>query len=153
MRTLTLSDYMTSMMDDLKKFSVGYEPTFKSLDYVRQNSNTGFPPYDLEKTGENQYRLTMAVAGYGEDDIEITQHGDILWIEGNGHANTGNYLHKGIAQRAFRRSFWLDSWVTISSTNLQNGILTVEFLQEVPESHKPRKIPVNFTSTPALTQQ
>lgn len=152
MRTLNLAQYMADMLSDLNKFSVGLEPSFKTLDYVRQSSTTGFPPYDLEKTSDNEYRLTMAVAGYQPEDIDITQQGEVLTIEGRAQSGAGTYLHKGIAQRAFRRNFWLDTWVRVSGTSLQNGILTVNFVQEVPEAHKPRKIPVNFTETQALPQ-
>jgi len=152
MRTINLAQYMADMLTDLNKFSVGLEPSFKTLDYVRQSSTTGFPPYDLEQTSDNEYRLTMAVAGYGPDDINITQQGEVLTIEGQAKPGTGTYLHKGIAQRAFRRSFVINSWVRVSGTSLQNGILTVNFIQEIPEAHKPRSIPVNFTETAAITQ-
>ena len=152
MRTINLAQYMADMLTDLNKFSVGLEPSFKTLDYVRQSSTTGFPPYDLEQTSDNEYRLTMAVAGSSSDDIDITQQGEVLTIEGRAQNGNGNYLHKGIAQRAFRRSFVLNSWVRVSGVDLQNGILTVNFVQEIPEAHKPRRIPVGFTETPAITQ-
>jgi molecular chaperone IbpA len=152
MRTNALAEYMTNMITELNRFSVGMEPTFRTLDYVRQNSSTGFPPYDIERLSENQYRLTMAVAGYTADDIEIVQEDTLLTI--TGHAATSHsreYLFKGIAQRQFRRSFWLDNWVKVSGTRLENGILTVDFQQEIPEAHLPRKIPVGFSS-PALAK-
>ncbi|CAB4123003.1 IbpA Molecular chaperone (small heat shock protein) [uncultured Caudovirales phage] len=152
MRTINLAQYMADMLIDLNKFSVGLEPSFKTLDYVRQSSTTGFPPYDLEQTSDNQYRLTMAVAGYASEDIDITQQGEVLTIEGRAQHGGGTYLHKGIAQRAFRRSFVINSWVRVSGTSLQNGILTVDFIQEVPEEHKPRRIPVGFTETAAIAQ-
>lgn len=145
MRSNSLTEYMTNMLTELNRFSVGLEPTFRTLDYVRQNSSTGFPPYDIERNGEQSYRLTMAVAGYTPDDIEIVQEDKLLTI--SGHAATASnreYLFKGIAQRQFRRSFWLDNWVKVSGTRLENGILTVDFQQEIPEAHQARKIPVGF---------
>lgn len=152
MRTINLADYMADMLIDLNKFSVGLEPSFKTLDYVRQSSNSGFPPYDLIHTSDCEYRLTMAVAGYSCDDIDITQQAEVLTIEGRGLSTQETYLHQGIAKRAFRRSFVLNRWVRVCGTSLQNGILTVNFVQEVPEAHKPRRIPVNFTETAAITQ-
>lgn len=152
MRTTALAEYMTNMLTELNRFSVGLEPTFRTLDYVRQNSSTGFPPYDIERLSENQYRLTMAVAGYTAEDIEIVQEDTLLTITGRAATNTSReYLFKGIAQRQFRRSFWLDNWVKVSGTRLENGILTLDFQQEIPEAHQPRKIPVGF-QTPALAK-
>tara|TARA_R110000868_G_scaffold162905_1_gene394907 strand:+ start:8013 stop:8474 length:462 start_codon:yes stop_codon:yes gene_type:complete len=140
-----LADYMTTMLTELNRFSVGLEPTFRTLDYVRQNSSTGFPPYDLERLCETQYRLTMAVAGYTADDIEIVQEDTLLTITGRAATSPSReYLFKGIAQRQFRRSFWLDNWVKVLGTRLENGILTVDFQQELPLAHQPRKIPVGF---------
>ncbi len=152
MRNTSLAEYMTNMLTELNRFSVGLEPTFRTLDYVRQNSSTGFPPYDIERITDNQYRLTMAVAGYTAEDIEIVQEDTLLTIAGHA-ANTASrdYLFKGIAQRQFRRSFWLDNWVKVSSTQLENGILTVDFVKEIPEAHQPRKIPVGFHA-PALAK-
>lgn len=153
MRTNALAEYMNTMLTELNRFSVGLEPTFRTLDYVRQNSSTGFPPYDIERLSENQYRLTMAVAGYSADDIEIVQEDTLLTISGRAaNANSREYLFKGIAQRQFRRSFWLDNWVKVSGTRLENGILTVDFQQEIPEAHQARKIPVGFQA-PTLAKQ
>jgi molecular chaperone IbpA len=146
MRNLNLNDYFDEMFRDLNRFAVGFEPTLRNLDYARQNSSSNtFPPYDLEKIGDNQYRLSMAVAGYASEDIVITQQGDMLTIEGSARASDGHFLYKGIAGRSFKRSFMLDSWVSITSTALNNGILELVFTQEIPEAMKPRRIPIGNT--------
>jgi molecular chaperone IbpA len=151
MHNNNLTQYMRDMLTDLNKFSVGLEPSFKTLDHVRQSSHTGFPPYDLIHISDTEYRLTMAVAGYSSEDLDIIQQGDVLTIEGRGLSTQEIYLHQGIAKRAFRRSFVLNNWVRVSATCLQDGILTVNFVQEVPEAHKPRRIPVNFSETTVLS--
>ena len=148
MRNITLAQTFDDMFRDLSRFAVGFEPTFRTLNSVRQSSATNFPPYDLEKVGENQYRLTMAVAGFGPEDLTIEQTGDVLVIEGTSKTSDGNFLYKGIASRGFKKSFYLDQWVVVTNSKLENGILTVDFEHEIPEQMKPRRIEI--TSTKAI---
>jgi molecular chaperone IbpA len=148
--TLSLqSPIFDDLLRDINRFAVGFDPVWKSLDTVRHSSpSTGFPPYDLEKVGEHGYKLSMAVAGYGADDLEITQHDGILTVEGKVNSDeTRTFLYKGIAGRSFKRSFCLNQWIKVTETALDNGILTVTFVQEIPEALKPKKIQINQPST------
>lgn len=148
--TLTLNSYLDDMLRELNRFAVGYEPTLRTLDTLRHNSNQGFPPYDLEKISDSQYRLSMAVAGYTQDNLEIVEHDGVLTITGKvtGDADR-NYLHKGIAGRSFKRSFYLDQYVYVRGSSLENGVLTIDFEKQVPEALKPRKIEIG-TTRPAI---
>jgi len=150
----TLSLPTTSFEDlvrDLNRFAVGFEPTFRTLNALRQNSNNTFPPYDLEKTGEHQYRLSMAVAGYSSEDLDIVEHDGVLTVEGRVTKEEGRtYLHKGIAGRNFKRVFYLDQYVRVSNSTLDNGILTIDFVHEVPDALKPKRITINSSQPPAI---
>jgi molecular chaperone IbpA len=144
MRSLTLTQQIDDLFRDFNRFAVGYEPTFRMLDQARTTQTNGYPPYDLESTGENNYRLSMAVAGFTADDLEITLQNGLLTIDGKiKQDETRTYLHKGIAGRSFRRQFSLHPYVEIIGSSLSDGILTVEFVHEIPESMKPRKITIN----------
>lgn len=141
--TMTQADYLDELFRDLNKFAVGFEPTFRMLDQVRNTSTNGYPPYNLESIGDDQYRLSIAVAGFTADDLEIVLHNGVLTIEGKASKEDEKiYLHKGIAGRSFRRSFYLNSWVKVTGSNLADGILTIEFVREIPESMRPRKISI-----------
>ena len=147
MRSVTLTSQLDDMFRDLNRFAVGFEPTFRMLDQARTAQNNGYPPYDLESTGDNTYRLSMAVAGFTADDLEITLQDSVLTIEGKTKQDEGrNYLHKGIAGRSFRRQFSLHPYVEITGSSLSDGILTVEFDHEIPESLKPRRIPIGSST-------
>jgi len=102
-----------------------------------------YPPYDVAKTGENAYRITLAVAGFSPDDLSITAEQNVLTVTGRkqGDENT-QYLYHGIAERAFVRRFQLADWVKVSSAKLENGMLVIDLVREVPEAMKPRKIEI-----------
>lgn len=142
-QTLTLNNYLDDMLRDLNRFAVGYEPTLRVLDNIRNTSNQGFPPYDLERVSDTEYRLSMAVAGYSADNLEIVEHDGVLSITGKVTSEESRtYLHKGIAGRSFKRSFYLDQYVYVKDSHLENGVLTINFVKEVPEALKPRKIEI-----------
>jgi molecular chaperone IbpA len=148
--TLTLDNYFDQVLRDLNRFAVGYEPTWRVLDNIRNNSAQGFPPYDLEKVSDTEYRLSMAVAGYSEQDLEIVEHDGVLSVTGKiSPDDTRVFLHKGIAGRSFKRSFYLDQYVYVRDSSLNNGVLTINFEKSVPEAHKPRRISIGGSS-PAI---
>lgn len=153
--TLTLNSYLDDVLRDLNRFAVGYEPTFRMLDTIRQGATSqGFPPYDLEKISDTHFRLSMAVAGYSADDLEITEHDGVLTVTGKVRNDEDRtYLHKGIAGRSFKRSFYLDQYVYVKGSDLQNGVLTIDFVKEVPEAMKPRKIAIGTQVPPAIDSQ
>jgi molecular chaperone IbpA len=142
MRSLTtFNNHLDDIFRDLNRFAVGFEPTIRMLDQVRNTSSGGYPPYDLEQIDDTSYRLSMAVAGFTADDIDIMLHDGVLTIEGKvKQEDTKTYLHRGIAGRSFRRTFYLAAWIKVTGSNLADGILTIDFSQEIPEAMKPRKI-------------
>ncbi len=103
-----------------------------------------YPPYNIEKTGEDRYRITMAVAGFTEDDIDVTAKENTLIVSGRTLAERDGvaYLHRGIAGRAFERRFELAETVTVTGANLEHGLLHIELVRETPEALKPRKIEI-----------
>lgn len=131
------------------RFGVGFDRLFGELDRlmnVSTASNSGYPPFNLEKTGDNSYRITMAVAGFTEQDIEVTQKENILTVIGekrDSEEDQGReYLHRGIANRSFTREFVLADHVEVKVASLKDGLLIVDLEQKVPEELKPRKIPL-----------
>lgn len=149
----TINDYFDEMFRDINRFTVGFEPTLKMFDNVRNTAQHNYPPYDLERIDEHKYRLSMAVAGFTSDDIDITLHEGVLTIEGKNEKETSKtYLHKGIAGRSFKRVFYLNAHVEVKDTSLENGILTVNFEYELPESMKPRKIAIGNGSSSNLLE-
>ena len=131
----------------LYRMTVGFDRLFDMLDQVTQlEPMTNWPPYNVEKQGEDQYRVTMAVAGFSPDEIEVTQQENTLVISGKKHQDNGQgeILHRGIATRAFKQRFNLADFVKVDEAKLENGLLTVELKREVPEELQPRRIPIQF---------
>lgn len=134
------------MFRDFNRFTVGFEPTLRMLDKARSSINDGYPPYDLEQLGPEKYRLSMAVAGFKADDIDITIQNGTLDITGNTSKDDKDktYLHKGIASRSFKRTFYLNAYLKVTKSELIDGILAIDFEQELPDTMKPKKIPINL---------
>jgi len=105
----------------------------------------GYPPYNIERTGENDYRVTVAVAGFGENEILIEAKENTLTIKGSKQTKedqNGEVLYQGIAARAFERVFQLADHVQVKNASLENGLLHVDLVREIPEAKKPRQIPI-----------
>jgi len=129
----------------LYRSTVGFDRLFDLLDQAtRVEPMTNWPPYNIEKTGEDQYRITMAVAGFSSDEIELVQQESTLFVNGQKHAEPEGVqvLHRGIATRAFKQTFSLADYVKVTGANLENGLLTIELKREVPEALKPRRIEI-----------
>ena len=124
--------------------SVGFDRFERLFEQAFSNADSynGFPHYDIEKTDESKYRITMAVAGYSEDDVEITQKENLLVIKGAPEKDDGNYLHRGISTRKFERRFHLADYVEVNSASIENGLLAIELVRNVPEALRPRKIEI-----------
>ena len=109
-------------------------------------TQSAWPPYNIEKGDNNTYRITMAAAGFGEDDIEVTVHDQTLIVRGKQHetqeGQSKNFLYRGIAGRNFERRFQLADFVQVTGANMKNGLLHIALQREVPEASKPRKISV-----------
>jgi molecular chaperone IbpA len=134
--------------------TVGFDRLFNLLDSATKLDNgSTYPPYDIERLGENHYRITMAVAGFGQDDLEVEVRESVLTIKGRKAETEGRenrYLYHGIAGRSFERRFQLDDHVLVSGAELKNGLLHVDLKREIPEALKPRKIEIAATKAEAL---
>ena len=140
----------------LYRSTVGFDRLFDLLDQTaRVEPMTNWPPYNIEKAGEDQYRITMAVAGFSPDEIELTQHESTLLVTGNKHTESEGtqILHRGIATRAFKQTFSLADHVKVKGASLENGLLMIELVREVPEELKPRRIAISTGSQPKALAQ
>ena len=139
----------------LYRSTVGFDRLFTMLDSLAQPDNgQSYPPYNIERTGEDAYRISMAVAGFAEDDISIEAHRNVLTIKGEKPETkdeTSEFLHRGIASRAFERRFQLAYHVEVVGSLLKNGLLHIDLKRSVPEEMKPRKIAIQ--PTPASAKQ
>lgn len=130
------------------KIGVGFDRMFLELDRLMQigtnTANGGYPPFNLEKTGDAQYRITMAIAGFTEDEIELLQTENILTVVGVKHATDDDteFLYRGIANRSFKREFVLADQVEVVTAVLKDGMLVVELKQLLAAEHTPKKIPL-----------
>lgn len=109
-----------------------------------KNTSGGYPPYNIEKKDDNHFRITMAVAGFSEEHLDITQHENMLIVHGERQPEEGkNYVYQGIAERNFERKFQLADYVKVLGANMENGLLHVDLEREIPETMQPRKISIN----------
>jgi molecular chaperone IbpA len=129
----------------LLRSSVGFDRLPGLLAHALERQETGYPPYDIEKLGDDRYRIVMAVAGFGRGDIEIVAAGNRLCIRGQ-KKEGGNrtYLYRGIATRPFERYYDLADFIEVTGATLNDGMLVVELKRELPEELKPRSIPINY---------
>jgi molecular chaperone IbpA len=129
----------------LYRSTIGFDRLFSMLDAF--DSAPGYPPYNIERTGENNYRISVAVAGFGEDDLSIEVKENTLTIKGERRAKNeekaGEVLYQGIAARAFERVFQLAEHVEVKGATLEHGLLHVDLVREIPEAKKPRQIPIS----------
>ena len=148
-KTLTLR---TFDIPAIHKFVIGFDNMFDDLMRVNaQQSNNNYPPYDIVQINDDEYMISLAVAGFGHDNLSITKDKKFLIIEGK-HSRenmddedlTTKYLHKGISERSFRREFQLADHVEISNAHLELGILNVHLKREVPEEAKPKIIAITY---------
>ena len=132
----------------LYRSTVGFDRLFSLLDNAAgfDNSAPSYPPYNIERTGENAYRVSVAVAGFSEPEISIVAKENTLTIKGEksktAEENKGEVLYQGIAARAFERVFQLAEHVEVKGASLENGLLHVDLVREVPEAKKPRQIQI-----------
>ena len=148
-KTLTLR---TFDIPAIHKFGIGFDNLFDDLMRVNaQQSNNNYPPYDIVQINDDEYMISLAVAGFGHDNLSITKDKKFLIIEGkhsretvDNEDTTAKYLHKGISERSFRREFQLADHVEISNAHLELGILNVHLKREVPEEAKPKTIAITY---------
>ncbi|WP_069189033.1 Hsp20 family protein [Candidatus Terasakiella magnetica] len=147
MRTFDLTPLLRS--------SVGFDRLQHALETAQRvdHAANAYPPYDIEVSGEDSYRISLAVAGFAQDDIEITANENSLEIAAlakTDETEGKEYLHRGIARRAFERRFELADHVKVVGASMENGLLNVDLVREIPQSLKPRKIEISTQTTPTL---
>lgn len=128
-----------------RRSTVGFDRLFDLLENAsRGSSGDNYPPFNIERRGEDSYRITLAVAGFKPGDIEITAQQNLLVVQGRkpDEQPDAEYLHVGIAQRGFERRFELADFVRVADANLEDGLLVIDLLREVPDAMKPRKITI-----------
>ncbi|MFM7028676.1 MAG: Hsp20 family protein [Chakrabartia sp.] len=141
-----------------RRSTVGFDRLFDTLENLAQaeGNASNYPPYDIERTGQDAYRITIAVAGFAEDEIELTAQQNLLIVRAKkAEADTAadqprDYLHRGIATRAFERRFQLADHVEVRAARLENGLLALDLVREVPEAMKPRRIAIANSNTASL---
>jgi molecular chaperone IbpA len=131
--------------------TVGFDRLFSLLDQTSgqssENGSPGYPPYNIERTGDNAFRITVAVSGFAQNELSIVAKENTLTIKGEKVANENSeskseVLYRGIAARAFERAFQLADFVLVKNASLENGLLHVDLVREIPEAKKPRSIPI-----------
>lgn len=128
-----------------RRSTVGFDRLFDLLETsARSGSGDNYPPFDIERISDDTYRITLAVAGFKAGDIDITAQQNLLVIQGRkpDASREGRMLHVGIAQRGFERRFELADYVRVSSANLEDGLLVIDLVREVPDAMKPKKITI-----------
>ena len=134
---------------------VGFDRMFDLLENQRGfNGGDNYPPFNIERRGDEDYRITLALAGFKPADIEITAQQNLLVVQGKkgDEASASQFLHVGIAQRGFERRFELADYVRVESANLEDGLLVIDLVREVPEAMKPKKVPVGTHKTLAAVK-
>ncbi len=139
-------------LSPLFRSTIGFDHLADLLDSMPSaGSDGGFPPYNIERLGENQYRITMAVAGFGREDISVEVKEGLLTVKGEkkGDGDKREFIHRGIAERSFTRTFRLEEHVEAEAADLKDGLLHVDLVRVIPEAMKPRRIEIG---KPAATQ-
>ncbi|MDG1707116.1 MAG: Hsp20 family protein [Emcibacteraceae bacterium] len=140
MRTLDLSP--------LLKSTIGFDHMNRIFENASSNNDVSYPPYNIEKIAEDDYRITMALAGFTDDDLTIELDAGVLTISADGteeEADSERFLHRGIAKRAFKRHFRLAETIRVLGAEFENGLLMIDLQREIPDHLKPRQIKINQT--------
>ncbi len=141
----------------LFRSTIGFDRLMRLADTATRldSGSNGYPPYNIESTGENAYRLTMAVAGFSADELDITVQENALLVTGKSKREEEGkeYLHRGIARRSFERRFQLADHIKVAGASLDNGLLHVDLVREIPEAMKPRKVEIAKGSGAAVIDQ
>jgi len=141
----------------LYRSTVGFDRMFSLLNEQVEDGAPGYPPYNIERTGDNEYRVTVAVAGFAEAELSVVAKENTLTIRGEKNAKEeqklGEVLYQGIAARAFERVFQLADFVQVKGAKLENGLLHVDLVREIPEAKKARTIPIGNGKAPVEQKQ
>jgi molecular chaperone IbpA len=146
-------------LSPLYRTAIGFDRLADMLSNASRLDSNGYPPYNIESLGEDRYRITMAVAGFGQDELDIVSEQNTLTVSGNkqdseaGEGGEREYLYRGIANRSFERRFQLADHVKVAGADLENGLLHIDLQREVPERMKPRKIEIGSGDNRVLEEQ
>ncbi len=144
-------------LSPLFRSTIGFDRLTRLVDAATRvdTAALAYPPYNIEKTGEDAYRLTMAVAGFSPEEVDVTVQENSLLVTGRAkkEVEDSRYLHRGIARRAFERRFSLADHIKVVGATLENGMLHVDLAREVPEAAKPRKVQIGTTGQPEQVTQ
>jgi len=148
MRTLDFAPLLRS--------SIGFENLNRLVDFATRGEGDAYPPYNIEKLAEDAYRISMAVAGFGRDELELTVQDNVLVVIGKAEPKAEDaerqFLHRGIAKRAFERRFQLADTIKVTGAGYADGLLNIELKREVPEHKKPRRIAIDGLAVEGETQ-
>ncbi|HVN01983.1 MAG TPA: Hsp20 family protein [Caulobacteraceae bacterium] len=133
---------------------VGFDRLADLLDSAASESATGYPPYNIERTGDNEYRIEIAVAGFKPTELDIEVKEGLLTVKGHKAANDAErrFVHRGLAERNFERRFQLAEYVVVSDAQLADGLLSISLKRELPEALKPRRIAINADGASTLIE-
>jgi molecular chaperone IbpA len=129
-----------------RRSTVGFDRLFDFLENASRAEPDNYPPFDIEKLSDDSYRITLAVAGFRQNELDITARQNMLVVTGrkeDARNKDGNFLHMGIATRAFERRFELADFVRVEAADLRDGLLSIELVREIPDAMKPRKVAIN----------
>ena len=131
----------------LFRSTIGFDRLFDLVETAQRAGEENYPPYNIERLSDDRYRISVAVAGFSPDEISVTAEQNVVTIEGNkADKAEGEYLHRGISARQFKRQFSLADYVQVKDAVFENGLLKLDLLREIPEAVKPRKIAINGAS-------
>ena len=128
----------------LWRSTIGFDRLFDLAESAQRTTEDNYPPYNIERLGDDRYQISLAVAGFSPEEISITAEQNVVTIEGNKPEKTQReFLYRGISTRAFRRQFNLADYVQVNNASFDNGLLKIELVREIPEAMKPRRIAIN----------
>jgi molecular chaperone IbpA len=135
-------------LSPLFRTAIGFDRLANALESANRADAGGYPPYNIEATGEDQYQITLAVAGFSADEIDIETQDNLLKVVGRKNADVADrkYLHRGIANRNFERTYQLADYVRVDGADMKDGLLHIDLVREVPEAMKPRRIEIRGES-------
>jgi molecular chaperone IbpA len=138
----------------LWRSTIGFDRLFDVLDEVQRTSEETYPPYNIERTGEDRFQISVALAGFTPEEVALTVEQNVLTLEGRKPAEQQErqFLHRGISARSFKRQFTLADHVEVKGARFENGLLIIDLVREIPEAMKPRRIAINEARAQAAPQ-
>ncbi len=138
----------------LWRSTIGFDRLFDLLDETQRGAEDNYPPYNIERLGEDRYQISLALAGFRPDEMTVTAEQNVLTIEGRKDSKDQHeYLYQGISARPFKRQFSLADYVQVKNAAFENGLLRIELVREIPEAMKPRRIAIGGGSAPKVIDQ